>query len=86
MNWLTVAAVYFIVWWLCLFIVLPIGVRTQDEEDETILGTVGSAPARPMLVRKALAASVLAAVVVGLLWLAVDLFDISLEGVSEAFR
>lgn len=86
MSWLTIAAIYFVVWWLCLFIILPIGVRTQDEEDETILGTVGSAPVRPMLVRKALATTVLAAVVVGLLWLAADIFDLSLDSLSQSFE
>jgi predicted secreted protein len=86
MNWLTIAAIYFVVWWLCLFVVLPIGVKTQDEEESTILGTVGSAPARPMLVRKALAATVLSAVIVGALVWAWDYFDITLEGVSRAFE
>ena len=64
MNLLTIVAIYVVVWWICIFVVLPIGVRTQDEEEDTILGTVGSAPARPMLGRKAIAATVLAAVVV----------------------
>jgi predicted secreted protein len=85
MNWLTITAVYLVVWWLCLFIVLPIGVKTQDEEESTILGTVGSAPARPMLVRKALAATVLSAVIVGALVWAWDYFDITLDGLSRAF-
>ncbi len=84
MNWLTISAVYFVTWWLCLFIVLPIGVRTQDEEGETTLGTIGSAPARPMLARKALAATVLAAVIVGALAFAFDRFDVTLESVSHA--
>ena len=85
MNWLTIAAIYFVVWWLCLFVILPIGVRTQDEEESTILGTVGSAPARPMLARKALAATILAAIVVGALVWAWDYFDITLEGVAGTF-
>ena len=37
-------AVYFIVWWLTLFAVLPIGLRTQAEDNEVVLGTVPSAP------------------------------------------
>ncbi|MHA1559462.1 MAG: DUF1467 family protein, partial [Alphaproteobacteria bacterium] len=35
MSWLTVAAIYFVLWWICLFVVLPFGVRTQDEEHNT---------------------------------------------------
>ena len=85
-NWLTFVAVYVVVWWLCMFVVLPIGVRTQDEEGNTTLGTVGSAPARPMLGRKVLAVTVLAAVVVALLWLAIDQFDITLQGASRIFE
>lgn len=84
MNWLTIAAIYFVVWWLCLFIVLPIGVRTQAEEGETTLGTVASAPARPMLGRKALAATVLAAALVAAAVWAFDYFDLSLESVTHA--
>ncbi|MBB5044057.1 DUF1467 family protein [Shinella fusca] len=39
-------AVYFIVWWLTLFAVLPFGLKTQAEAEEVVLGTVASAPAR----------------------------------------
>ncbi len=85
MTWITLAAIYFVVWWLCLFVVLPFGVRTQDDEGETVPGTVESAPARPMLVRKALATSLLAAVVVGAVWVAHDRFGIDLESLSRMF-
>jgi predicted secreted protein len=85
MNWLTITAVYLVVWWLCLFIVLPIGVKTQDEDESTILGTVGSAPAKPMLVRKALAATLLSALIVAALVWAWDYFDITLDGISRVF-
>lgn len=37
---------FFIVWWTVLFIVLPIGLRTQSEDDDVALGTVASAPTR----------------------------------------
>lgn len=43
---LTVAAIYFILWWTVLFIVLPLGYRSQREEGEVTLGTVESAPAK----------------------------------------
>jgi predicted secreted protein len=39
-------AVYFIVWWMTLFVVLPIGLRTQAEDNDVVLGTVPSAPTR----------------------------------------
>ncbi|MGG7517176.1 DUF1467 family protein [Allorhizobium undicola] len=46
MSWLTGAAIYFIVWWVTIFAVLPFGVRTQDDARELVPGTIGSAPAR----------------------------------------
>ena len=39
-------AVYFIVWWMTLFAILPLGLRTQAEAEEIVPGTVESAPAR----------------------------------------
>ncbi len=46
MSLLTVAAIFFILWWTVLFIVLPLGYRSQEEEGEITIGTVESAPAR----------------------------------------
>ena len=46
MSLLTVAAVFFIIWWTVLFIVLPLGYRSQEEDGEVALGTVESAPTR----------------------------------------
>jgi predicted secreted protein len=43
---LTVAAIYFILWWTVLFMVLPLGYRSQQDDGEVTLGTVESAPAK----------------------------------------
>jgi len=40
----TFLAIFFIVWWLCLFIVLPFGVRDQVDEGAYIQGTERGAP------------------------------------------
>jgi predicted secreted protein len=55
MSPLVGAALYFILWWLCFFIALPIGVRNLDEAglgDSN--GLERGAPAQPMLLKKAL--------------------------------
>lgn len=49
--WLTAGAIFFILWWLVLFMVLPISLRTQDEEEDVTLGTVRSAPRGPHVLR-----------------------------------
>jgi predicted secreted protein len=78
-------AIYFVVWWVVLFAVLPFGVRTQDEEGEVTLGTTRSAPARPQLIRKAIVTSVVAAILVGAFWLAVDVYGLDLEMLANRF-
>lgn len=56
------AAIYVICWWLVLFVILPIGIRTQDEEGVVEPGTPGSAPGRPMLARRLVATTIISAV------------------------
>jgi len=68
MSWVSLTAIYFVTWWTVLFAILPFGVRTQDEEGDVTLGTTASAPARPMLVRKAIATSIVSAVLVCGFW------------------
>ena len=49
----TAIAIYFLIWWVVLFAVLPWGVRSQHESgDEVAPGTDPGAPAIPDLRRK----------------------------------
>lgn len=63
MSFFSVFAIYFIIWWLTLFIILPIGLRTQAEENEIVPGTVESAPARFRGWKVFLTTSVVAAII-----------------------
>ena len=56
-------AIYVIIWWIVLFAILPIGMRTQAEEGEVAPGTAESAPHRPRLLPKMLATTVVASLV-----------------------
>ncbi len=47
-------ALYFVVWWISLFGVLPFGARSQIEAGEVTAGTDPGAPAAPALREKAL--------------------------------
>lgn len=53
---------FIVIWWLVLFTVLPVGVRTQDEDGEVVPGSMGSAPSSPQLLRKAMITTGIAAV------------------------
>jgi predicted secreted protein len=66
MDWFTGTVVYLLIWWVALFCVLPIGTRPVQEADPEAGGWRG-APAKPMLGRKLLGTTVLAAI----LWIGV---------------
>jgi predicted secreted protein len=83
MSIVSIIAIYFVVWWVVLFAVLPWGVRTQEEEGDIVLGTAHSAPIRPLLLRKALATTIVSAVVVFGFWLAVERYGFTLEWMAD---
>lgn len=57
-------AIYLTAWWLCLFVVLPFGVRNHDEEAENLpKGADPGSPVAPHLIKKALVTSFLASAV-----------------------
>jgi len=67
MNYVSMAAIYFVVWWLCLFVVLPFRVRNQVDDGEWVHGSERGAPAIARLWPKLLITTLLAAVVTALL-------------------
>lgn len=64
-------AIYFIIWWISLFVVLPIGLRTQAEENDVVPGSTRSAPARFRAFKVFLMTTVLAAFI-HLVWYVVS--------------
>ena len=62
MSWVSIFAEYFICWWITLFIVLPIGLRSQADDNSVVNGTVRSAPARFRPLRVFLLTTVMAAI------------------------
>jgi len=64
----TWAAIYFVVWWTVLFVVLPIRVKTQGEAADVVPGTTESAPENPALLLKAGWTTVISVVVCLGLW------------------
>ena len=85
MSPVTGFAVYFIVWWLTLFLVLPIGVRSQAEEGEVAHGTDPGAPARPRLGIRLAANTVLSAVLFGIWYWVTYRLGIGLDSLPSIF-
>ena len=65
-------AVYFTIWWIALFAVLPFGVRSQHEEGDVSEGTDPGAPVAPLLLKKAIATTVLSGVIFAAFYLFVE--------------
>ena len=52
MSLATALAIYFIIWWVVLFAVLPWGVRSQEESGAIVPGSDPGAPSIPKLKQK----------------------------------
>jgi predicted secreted protein len=59
----TSVAIYFIIWWMVLFAVLPWGIRSQVETGEVVPGSDPGAPSLPKLLSKMISTTVVSAVV-----------------------
>ena len=71
MSWVSGIVVYFLIWWVALFAVLPIGMRPNPEGDPET-GWRG-VPQRPLLLRKV----VITTVVTTILWLGIHAVIVS---------
>jgi predicted secreted protein len=52
MPFATALAIFFLIWWVVLFAVLPWGIRSQHESDDMVAGTDPGAPVSLRLGRK----------------------------------
>lgn len=70
MDFLTAFFIYFLIWWVMLFTVLPLGVKRHEEEGK---GFDAGAPAQPQLAKKLMLNTVLSAVILGIIQVLVQL-------------
>ena len=82
----TVIAIYFIIWWVVLFAVLPWGVRCQQESGEVAPGTDLGAPAVHRIGMKLIYTTVAASVVFGILYAVYVLDLIPYELLKQIFQ
>ena len=62
-------AIYFTIWWVVLFAVLPFGVQSQQETGNIEPGTEPSAPVSPRLLIKAAITTAIATVIFALVYM-----------------
>ena len=68
MSWFSGAAIYFVIWWVTLFIVLPHGNRSQAENGEVIQGTDPGAPTHSHIGHKLVLNTIMAGFLFGIYW------------------
>ncbi|WP_127524003.1 DUF1467 family protein [Mesorhizobium sp. Z1-4] len=83
MSWISAVAIYFIIWWVVLFVALPFGLQTQDEDHDVTLGTVPSAPRGPHVARALLRTTIVSALIFALFYVAVVVFDFGLDSLPR---
>ncbi len=85
MSTATAVAVFFLIWWVTLFAVLPWGVRSQQEGGEVVPGTDPGAPLVPKLGRKLIWTTLVTCVVFGVLYVAYTERLLTLEEILKPF-
>ena len=70
MSTTTAIAIYFLIWWITLFAVLPWDVRNQEESGEVTPGTDPGAPATHRVWHKLGWTTVVATTIFGILYVA----------------
>ena len=82
MGFLSWLAIYFVVWWVTLFAVLPFGVRSQEEAGDRIEpGSMPGAPSRPLMLPKVLATTVIAALVTAFVYWIITYSGLTLDDI-----
>ncbi len=83
MFWTSAVVLYMVIWFMTLFVVLPIGYQSQEEEDgEVVPGTPPGAPSTPMLKRKFIWTTIAATLIWGVAYLVVSSGVIPLSSVD----
>ena len=81
----TALAIFFLIWWVVLFAVLPWGIRSQPEGGEIVPGTDPGAPAIPNLRRKLLWTTLVSAAIFAACYMVYVDRLVSLEGLVRPF-
>ncbi|MEE9273641.1 MAG: DUF1467 family protein [Robiginitomaculum sp.] len=81
MTIVTGIAIYFVLWWVCLFTVLPWGIKGQHEEGNVVKGSEPGAPIAPRLKHKVIQTSVVAAIVWFIIFVVVKYHLITLDDI-----
>jgi predicted secreted protein len=81
----TALAIFFLIWWVVLFAVLPWGIRSQHEGGEIAPGTDPGAPAIPKLGWKLLWTTLVSLAVFAACYVVYVQHLVTIEGITALF-
>ncbi|HXW49260.1 MAG TPA: DUF1467 family protein [Xanthobacteraceae bacterium] len=81
----TALAIFFLIWWVVLFAVLPWGIRSQHETEDTVPGTDPGAPTSVRIGRKLLWTTVVAVGIYAIGYFIYLQHWMTLDGLVDAF-
>jgi predicted secreted protein len=81
----TALAIFFLIWWVVLFAVLPWGIRSQHEGGEIAPGTDPGAPVVPRLGRKLMWTTLVSALIFAGCYVAYVNHLVTLQGLAAPF-
>ena len=85
MSVTTAIAIFFLIWWVVLFAVLPWGIRSQHEGGVVVPGTDPGAPAIPNLGRKLLWTTLVSALIFAACYVVYVERLVTLQGLTAPF-
>ncbi|HWM82840.1 MAG TPA: DUF1467 family protein [Pseudolabrys sp.] len=85
MSTTTALAIFFLIWWVTLFAVLPWGVRSQHEDGDFVEGTDPGAPIRARLLMKLVWTTLIAAIVFAIVAAIYEYRLVTLDGIAQFF-
>jgi predicted secreted protein len=81
----TALAIFFLIWWVVLFAVLPWGIRSQHEGGVIVPGTDPGAPALPNLGRKLVWTTLVSALIFAACYVVYVERLVTLQGLAAPF-
>src|ERR1700694_2795280 len=79
----TAFAIYFVLWWIVLFLTLPLCGRSRHEDGPGAPGTDPGAPIASQMGRKLIWTTVISAIIFAVAWLAYNAGYLNIERVSQ---
>ena len=82
----TALAIFFLIWWVVLFAVLPWGIRSQHESEDVVAGTDPGAPVSARLGRKLLWTTLVAIAIYAVCFFVYSKHWITIDGLMAVFE